>query len=357
MQRSLNLTLFTALLISLVTLAFAEEQQTAKDVQEFLKPFAGFWMNTGESAGEVVEGIWTVKPSPMAPCFLTYGSNTADGQFQSLDGYDPVAEKWTAARFRSGGDFRLIRYEVEAQAGGRYGQGTSTPIESTSQEDDGTKTIRKSIMTCLECNDQGMVLKFSGRTENGESRPDSKLTMKRLDKQPRMPESPAPDVNDAQQEAAKNYIDFFEPFVGDWKIKLESGGEVVEGTWSGHLSPTKVCYISQDTAAGQPSSQGIHGYDAGTNRWTVASFNSDGGFSLARLDFGEIRAGDRFKRGTSGDSAKVISHNDGTTTKVTCKFVCKECSKDEIVYVLFDQKEDGESKPDQTFRMERQVKP
>jgi hypothetical protein len=172
-----------------------------------------------------------------------------------------------------------------------------------------------------------------------------------------MPESPTTDVADSQQEAAQNYIDFFEPFEGDWRTKLESEGEVVEGKWSGHLSPAKLCYISQGTSAGQPSSQGIHGYDAGTNKWTVASFNSDGEFSISRLDFGEIRKGDRFKRGTSGDSMRVISHNDGTTTEVTCKFVCKECSEDEIVYVLFNRKENGESKPDQTFRMERQAKP
>jgi hypothetical protein len=336
-----------------ISSAFAEEHQTAKDVQEFLKPFVGFWENTGESEGEVVKGVWTVKPSTIAPCFLTYGSNTANGPFQTLDCYDSVAQKWTVASFGSGGAFRLTRYGVRAESGKHYGKGVSTPTESTTLESDGTKTIRNSIMTCLEYNDQGMVLKFSGGTENGESKPDSKLTMKRQEEQPRMQESPDTDVADAQQEAAQNYIDFFKPFVGDWKTKLESEGEVVEGKWSGRLSPTRLCYISRGTAAEQPSSQGIHGYDAGTKKWTVAAFNSDGEFSIARLDFGEIGKGDRFKRGTSGDSVKVISHNDGTTTEVTCKFVCKECSKNEIVYIQFDRKENGESKPDQTFRMER----
>ena len=356
MQRTLKFMLGAAVLLSWVASVSADEHQTAKTVMDFLKPFEGFWANTAESEGEVVQGVWTVKPSAMAPCFLTYGGNTATGQFQSLDGYDPVAKKWTAARFRSGGEFSLIRYEVKAEKGQHYGKGTSTPIESTTCNSDGTTTTRKSTMTCLECNNEGIVLQFTGRTESGEPRAESKLTMKRQLKQQQMPEPPAPDVADAQQVTAQDYMDFLKPFVGSWKTKVESGGEVVEGTWSGYLSPVKNCYVTQGTAAGKPSFQGIDGYDAGTKKWTVASYDTDGEFTLARLDFGNIKRGQRFGRGVAFTGVETISKKDGTTTKVTYNCTCKECSDREIVYVVFNRTENGKPTPDQTFRMERQAK-
>lgn len=156
---------------------------------------------------------------------------------------------------------------------------------------------------------------------------------------------------------AQDYIDFLKPFEGDWKTKLESEGKVVEGTWSGHLSPAKTCYITQGTVAGQPSFQGIDGYDAGTKKWTVASFDSNGGFALARIALEGVKRGDRFGRGVTFTGIERTSKKDGTTSEVTYTCICKECSINEIVYVVFNRKENGEPKPDQTLRMERQVKP
>jgi DNA-directed RNA polymerase subunit M/transcription elongation factor TFIIS len=342
-----------AAFVLLVSSVFAEEAITPETYIDFLKPFEGHWTMKGESGGAVFDGVWTIKRSPIAACFLTHGGDTETGAFQSLDGYDVGTKKYTIASFRSGGVFTLAKYKFqEVKEGHRYGKGWISRSESTSWNSDGTTRTRSSTMTCLKCDDEGMVLEFSQRTEDAESKPNNKLTLKRQSHEQKLPKPPVADpASDADQLTAQDYMDYFKPFVGSWKTKLESGGETVEGMWSGYLAPTKTCYISQSTGVGQPAFQGIDGYDAGTKTWTVASFNTDGEFTLTRIDPGDIKKGQRFGKGATGTSVESTSKEDGTTTEMTLKFTCKECTDNRIVYVLSNRKENGEPKPDLTYTM------
>ena len=148
---------------------------------------------------------------------------------------------------------------------------------------------------------------------------------------------------------------FLKPFEGSWKTRVETEGEVAEGTWSGRISSTGTCFLSQSMGAGFPSSQGIDGYDPVSKKWTVAGFDADGGFFLSRLAFVGVQKGQVFGKGATAHAEDQQFKEDGITTTTTSKFKCVECTENRIAYVLSDRKENGVAKPDQTFSMERQL--
>lgn len=357
MTRSLYFLLITAFLLYAYAPAVTADELTPAIYIDFLKPFEGSWKMKESSDGEVTEGVWTVKCAPTGICFLTHGKSAESGLFQSIDGYDPATKKWTAVSFNSAGEFTLTRYDfLDVKKGVQFGEGSVARTEVEVYKNDGTKAIGGNRMTCLKCDDNGILLQFSERIGDGQPMPDSKLTLERQPEQKRSRQAQAvipPPATDAV--TAQNYIDFVKPFEGSWKTRLESDGEAVEGTWTGRLSPAKTCYVTQGRNTGRPAFQSIDGYDPVAKKWAIAAFYSGGGFSLAKIDFAGVKKGQLFGKGTIGTAEDRVFNSDGTTTITMWKSECLECTDNRIVYVLSDRKENGEPKPDRKFTMERQI--
>ena len=123
---------------------------------------------------------------------------------------------------------------------------------------------------------------------------------------------------------------------------------------STRISPVGTCFVSQDEGAGSPASQAIHGYDPVTKKWTVASFDADGGFALSRFEFVDVKKGQVVGKGVTANGVDQSFKKDGTTTTTTSTLTITECSENRIAYVLSNRKENNVAKPDLTFSMGRQ---
>ena len=114
----------------------AEELTTAADYRELVKPFWGYWQSTVESDGKVIESTYRARYSPTNTCALTYAEGGGLPAVQSLDGYDPVAKKWTVAAFDAEGNFRLARMTFQGvKKGQQFSKGITANIESASLRD------------------------------------------------------------------------------------------------------------------------------------------------------------------------------------------------------------------------------
>jgi len=354
MSHTLHFTIAAGLVLRFAGIGVAADL-TAKDYIEFMNPLVGSWKATVESEGQEVKGTWDVRIAPGGYCLTTVATGIVPAT-QSIDGYDPVARKWTALLFNAAGEHIYTTHEISGMAKGKvFGEGVVMTSERKTSKSDGTITEQTSTMTCLECTEKKIVAQWSEVKEGGKSLPGWLLT---LERQQRNQRGARPKIEVAKlvgdRLTTQDYVDYLRPFEGSWKTKIEIDGDVLEGTWSGRISPTKACFLSRGELGAFPKSQGIDGYDPGTKCWTVGSFDAEGGFTIGRLKFEGIEKGKVVASGVTAASTRKEYKPDGTTTESSGRFTIIKCDQQEIVYKLTEQRVNGESQPDATLSMERQ---
>lgn len=355
MSRVLHLTTTFALLICLAASTAQGDELTAKDYIEYVKPFVGSWKTTVETDGKVTEGTWMARESRTGTCLTTFGTGDLPPA-QSIDGYDPVSKKWTVAAFDASGGYSLSNIEFDnITKGKQFGKGSTGTGETKVNKSDGTTTTETTKLTCLECTKDKMVILWSERTENGKSVPDVTVTSERQQQRQRgsrealdLPAIPG------DYPTAHDYVEYFKTFAGSWKMTNEIDGKVSTGTWRSRLARTKTCFSTYSQSSDQPSKEGIHGYDPVAKKWTVASFDSDGGFSLATVAIDGMEKGKQCAIGTIGRSVAQQFAPDGTTTVITSDLSCPEFSQDRIVLLSENSTSDGQTIPDSKMIIERQ---
>ncbi len=332
------------------------EDLTAKDYVEYVRPFVGSWRLTIDREGNSVEGTYRARIARSSTCVIGRIAAPGVGSFQSIDGYDPVANQWTVVGFGADGGFMMSRGTLhDVRKGQHYAKGHSQTGQMTFHQPDGTVATLTSKNTCDELSENRMVFVQSEAKMNGEPAPGEEWTFERLPEERRRRPAPTESqVADSVELTAKDYITYLKPFQGSWKTTAESGGKTLEGTASLRMSPVGTCFLGQDEGAGFPPSQSIHGYDPVSKRWTVAGFDADGGFALSRFEFIGVQKDQVFGQGVKASCVDEYFRKDGTTTTTTSTLACVECTENRIAYVLSDRKEDGVAKPDLTFAMERQ---
>lgn len=351
------------LLLSLLGLLFCShstvvvaEELTATDYIEFLKPFEGSWKVTHEKEGKASESIFRVRLARSGASLITTTTGVGLGSYQFVEGYDPVGKKWTMIGCGADGAFMMHKITFpNVQKGKPFSSGQLESREITINRPDGTVITMTSKGSWPEVSENRMVCVQSDCKINGAPAADERFTLERLPAQERTRPAPTESqVADSVELTAKDYITFLKPFQGSWKTKAASEGKVLEGTASLWMSPVGTCFVSHDEGAGFPASQGIHGYDPVTKKWTVAGFDADGGFGLSRFEFIGVKKGQVVGNGVKANTVDAYFKKDGTTTTTTSTLACVECSENRIAYVLSDRKENGVAKPDLTFAMERQ---
>ena len=174
-----------------VPLAVAEEL-TAKDYVEYVKPFVGSWKLTIDRDGNLAEGTYRARLARADACIVARISAPDLGSFQSIDGYDPVAKKWTVIGFGADGRFMMQRVTMhDIQKGQHYAKGQSQNAEMTVHQPDGTVITMTSKSTLDEITEDRMVFVQSDAKLNGESVPGEKWTLERLPEEQRGPRAPA----------------------------------------------------------------------------------------------------------------------------------------------------------------------
>ena len=158
----------------------------------------------------------------------------------------------------------------------------------------------------------------------------------------------------SQDPTADDYIAFCAPQVGTWKMTNEVGGQVDTGTFSFRLAPNKKCYLARFEGGGFPAMQQIEGYDPVARKGTMASFDAEGGFWLATVDIPDLKNRKVMGVGVFGKWAEKRFAPDGTVTTSTSTLSCTAVSKQRIVFVWSDRKEDGNRLPDFKMTLERQ---
>lgn len=207
MNRLLPALVVVGLMVVVASPIAVAQEATMADYTEFVRPFLGYWKSTVESDGHVIEGTYWARLSPTNTCGIIYSEGKGLPAIQSIDGYDPVAKKWTVAAFDAEGNFSLNRLVFDVKKGQRYSKGDKGKSEGVSYKTDGTTVTQTSDGLCLECTENRIVAVRSNRKENGEAKPDLTLTLERQSEMRRPTRSPALPVT-ADEITVADYIEF-----------------------------------------------------------------------------------------------------------------------------------------------------
>lgn len=157
----------------------------------------------------------------------------------------------------------------------------------------------------------------------------------------------------AEEVTADDYMQMWKPLVGQWKTTNESEGETVEGTWLFRQSKTKKCFVSYGEGGVFPASEGIHGYCPAKKKWTIVSFDAEGGVKFDEITVIDMHKGKKLDVGLTSKWKTERVRADGTKTTGSVTMACKELSPDRMVFSLQDIMEDGEPQPDAEWISER----
>ena len=356
MNRLLPALAVVGLALLLVIPAAVAQELTADDYIQYFKPLEGSWKKTTESDGTVLHSTWRLRLSRTKTCFLSYEEGGGLPAMQTVDGYDPVAKKWTVAAFDAAGSFFLLTVHVANITKGKHL--TKEVIGSskfTIFKEDGTTTTMTSQLSCLECSDNRVVLLWSDTKDQAQPRPSLKWT---FDRQPEARQL-SPNVTGVQPDVAQgltadDYVQLWKPLAGAWKGVVESDGKAIESTWRTRLAPHQKCFVAYGTGGGFPATQTIDGFDPVTKKWTVVGFDADGTFSIDTCQLSDMQKGKRVGKGLIGNGEVKRFSKDGKATTITYKLSCTDFSDNRAAFVWSDRKENGQPKPDEKWTAERQ---
>jgi len=336
--------------------AAVAEEFTADDYMEFSKPNVGTWKATSESNGKTETGTFRFRPARNGKCFLLYSEGLGGPPAQQLEGYDPVSKKIVAWGFTGGGDCWLQTISVDGlKKGMKMAPGISGTWDTRVSTRDGKTITTTSKWTLPRVDEQQLVLVWSDLKEDGKPIPDKKITLERQPDQRQRPQSTqAAPKADSEGVTAADYIEFWKPLMGSWKTVTDVPGNKAEGTWRLRLSPNRMCLMTYSEGQGRQSRQSIDGYDPATKRWTTASFDSEGGYSLGTITLADMHKGKHFEKGVIGKWERQDSTKDGKTTTTTYLTSCDECTEKRIVIRGSNGIHDGKPSLDLILVMERQ---
>lgn len=355
MSRFLPLVVVLTLTLLVAAPISAADEVKAKDYIAFFQPLVGSWKTTMESDGDIVEGVWTARVSRTGTCLVTFGTGALPAS-QTIDGYDPVSKKWTVAIFDAAGDYLIATHTFADVGKGKVlGKGMTGIGERRIAKSDGSSATQTFKISCVECTDNKVMIRWHDSKEGDESLPDQTMTLERQEERQRgsrvaldLPAIPG------NFPTAHDYVEYFQTFAGSWKMTNEIAGKVSTGTWRSRIARTKTCFSNYLQGGEQPSTEGLHGYDPVAKKWTAVSFDADGVFSIGTVKVADMEKGKRLVKGMIGSNESKRFAPDGSTTIVTSDLVCVEHSQDRSVICWVNRKENGTELPDQQWTVERQ---
>ena len=142
----------------------------------------------------------------------------------------------------------------------------------------------------------------------------------------------------------EDYIRYYGPVMGSWKMTMEHDGTVLEGRSHWRLNADKNCLLIDSQAGDQPVWQSVQGYDVVTKAWKMGIFDGAGHFAVGTLEHTAIKPGATISVGPVGIWKESV-FKDGKMVDRVAKVGCEKVERDQLVMVWADVKEDGKEAP------------
>jgi hypothetical protein len=154
---------------------------TAEDYIQFMKPLVGSWKTTSESEGKAVSGTMSYQLAPNGHCFLARYQGGDLPDMQTIEGYNPIANRHTVTGFTADGAFGTLTVDWAAhlKPGKTIGKGVTGKQAGRLFAKDGTTSTLTATVKCTELDQGKVVLEYFDRILDGKALPDLKVTMER----------------------------------------------------------------------------------------------------------------------------------------------------------------------------------
>lgn len=150
----------------------------------------------------------------------------------------------------------------------------------------------------------------------------------------------------AAEPTVDDFVNHYRPLLGDWKVKLDVGGEKQIGKARWELAKNEKCLLISVEFEKRPAVQALIAFNPVTKKSTQTSVDADGMLGVASVELPNLKPNSTMSKGTIGKWEATRYKPDGTTTKATETLKCLQADKDCFVFVWADRTENGESLPD-----------
>lgn len=156
------------------------QELTADDYVTFWQPLMGTWQGTFESDGKVMPLTFRIRTSPNKKCILLYDSSEEVPGTQQLQVYDPVAKHEIAWGVDKEGQRQIQTIVVDGMKKGmKMVKGVGGSWEAKQFTNDGQTITLTCKWIVAELDETHGVLVWSDVKEDGISKPDMKMTLKK----------------------------------------------------------------------------------------------------------------------------------------------------------------------------------
>ncbi len=160
-------------------LSFGQEL-TGDDYIQFMKPLEGSWTTTLKMDGDPVPGKLRYELAPNKHCYLTQMEGGGLPFINGIEGYDPVAKRWTGMGFADDREHSSSTVEwADMKPGKVLGAGAAGKQTLRLGQADGTTTTIVQTMTCEKVERDKVILVYTKRTADGAPLPDMVFTLTR----------------------------------------------------------------------------------------------------------------------------------------------------------------------------------
>lgn len=156
-------------------------EPAGEDYLNFFRPFVGEWAVKAKIGDKPGEGTFSCTLSPTKRCLVWYATAIAPySAAQSVDGYDPVAKKWTGCSFTAEGSHQVTTY-LCADPQSLKSNKAEFQCEATEAKADGEVVKWRWHVTFIKDTNKWTVL-TTEQTRNGEKTPDEEVVYERKNK-------------------------------------------------------------------------------------------------------------------------------------------------------------------------------
>jgi len=157
-----------------------------------------------------------------------------------------------------------------------------------------------------------------------------------------------------QELTSDDYIQFWEPVMGSWKMTNDRSGTITTGTFRIEFAPNRKCILLYHGGEKDPFTQQLQGYDPVGKKQIAFGFVENGNFQIQTITVDGMRKGLKAAKGVGGNWEQKIFSPDGKTTTFTSKWKWTHLDKDKIVMMWTDIKQEGKPETEElTMTLER----
>lgn len=93
----------------------------------------------------------------------------------------------------------------------------------------------------------------------------------------------------ADSPTSKDYVTFWAPMIGDWKVAIEAADKTYEGEWKLQTAENQACLQGRANIAGLINAATLEGLDAESHGWQRHWYDSDGGYQRDQVTIDNIK--------------------------------------------------------------------